>query len=68
VGALAAGSVLTDAWTAAMGLGTLALAVVVRLVYECGAAAATVDRTLREPAPAPGSATVLIGSQLPQAG
>jgi GT2 family glycosyltransferase len=68
VASLAAGSVLTDAWTAAMGLGSLALAVVVRLIYECGAAAASVHRTLREPAPAPGGARVLLGSQLPQAG
>lgn len=67
VAALAAGSAMTDAWTAAMGLGSLVLVVVARLIFECGAAGATVFRALQEPAPVADAPVVLLGSQL-QAG
>jgi hypothetical protein len=44
--ALALGAVLTGAWNAAATFGALTLLVVARIVYECGAAGAMIDRVL----------------------
>jgi hypothetical protein len=50
-GALSLAGVLSDADTVAAGLGVVAVALLVRVAYECGAACATVRRALLRPIP-----------------
>jgi hypothetical protein len=66
---LAIASLLNGATDVAIGLGALALSLVLRLVYECGAAAATVTRALRRPAtvPAPDTAGFVETAEIHQA-